>query len=201
MNNLTVKEALPVFYKDYNLPVDGGANDSSVKIELLKGIYIYIPNFEDRKKVVLKHDIHHLVTGYTGRLKGETEISSWELSSGCSNNWAAFSINTYSMMIGIIWNLPGLWKAWLRGKRTSNLYHERYTDEMLLNQKVSDLKKELGFQEEDPKKVYIFTAFLSFIWFLIFGTMFSLISLLLLPFVVLYSIIISIRNYDKNIKH
>ena len=58
------KEALPIFYTDYKLQSDGGVDDSAVKIELFKGVFLYIPNFETRKKVILKHDIHHLLTGY-----------------------------------------------------------------------------------------------------------------------------------------
>ena len=194
MNSLTVKQALPGFYKSYNLPPDGGVDDPSVKIELIKGVYMYIPNTNDRKKVVLKHDIHHLVTGYTGLMKGETEISAWELSTGCTNNWVAFTINTYGMMTGVLWNLPGLWRAWLRGKRTRNLYHEKYTDVFLLDQKVIDLKKELGLLEENGKKANTFVAFLSFICFLIFGTVFSIASVVLLPFAIIYSIVISLRR-------
>lgn len=108
MDHLTVKEALPIFYTDYELKPDGGVADNSVKVTLIKGFSIYIPNFEARKKVVLKHDIHHLVTGYTGVMKGETEISAWELSTGCYNNWVAFSINTYGMMMGVLFNLRGV---------------------------------------------------------------------------------------------
>jgi len=194
MDDITVKEALPAFYKNYNLPPDGGVDDSSVKIELMQGVYMYIPNPDDRKKVVLKHDIHHLVTGYTGILKGETEISAWELSTGCYSNWVAFTINTYGMMTGCPWNLSGLWKAWLRGKRTSNLYHKKYTDEQLLNKKVSDLKKELGLHEENKQKANTLIAFLSFVGFLIFGTVFSIASFVLIPFAIVYSIIIAIRK-------
>ena len=190
-NNITVKEALPVFYKDYHLAPDGGVNHSSVKIELMKGVCMYIPNVDARKKVVLKHDIHHLVTGYTGLLKGETEISAWELSTGCTSNWAAFTINTYGMMLGVPFNLPGLWRAWLRGKNTRNLYHEKYRDEQLLNEKVSDLKKELGLHEEHKQQANTLTAFVSFAGFLFFGTVFSIASFVLLPFAIGYSLIVS----------
>lgn len=194
MDNITVKEALPVFYKNYNLPPDGGTNDASVKIELLKGFYMYIPNPDARKKVVLKHDIHHLITGYTGLLKGETEISAWELSTGCTGNWVAFTINTYGMMMGVPFNLRGIWKAWLRGKRTRNLYHEKYDDKELLNQTVGELKKELGLMEESGQNQNTFTAFLSFVSFLVFGIVFSIASFILLPFAIVYSVIISFNK-------
>ena len=197
MDHLTVKEALPVFYADYKWELDGGVNDSAVKIELLKGVFIFIPNFEARKKVVLKHDIHHLVTGYTAMMKGESEISAWELSTGCRHNWVAFTINTYGMMSGLPFNLRGIWKAWLRGKRSKNLYYEKYNDEELKNQTVKDLRKELGLLEETKPKGSSFEAFLSFVGFLAFGIVFCTLSVVLIPLVFIYSLSISIRKLWK----
>jgi len=194
MDSLTVKEALPVFYQDYKLEPDGGIDDPTVKIKLLKGVYMYFPNFTARKKVILKHDIHHLVTGYTGVMKGETEISAWELSTGCTNNWAAFTINTYGMMSGILFNLRGLWKVWSRGKRTSNLYYGKYEDKELLNRSVEGLKQELGLLDESMQKRNSFLIFLSFAGFLIFGIVFCIASLVLLPFLIIYSLSMSIRK-------
>ena len=64
MNDKTIRELLPGFYKEYNLGMDGGQSSSSVRIELTKNLTLYIPNFTARRKAVLKHDIHHIVTGY-----------------------------------------------------------------------------------------------------------------------------------------
>ena len=188
----TLKEALPVFYKNYNLKSDGGINDSSVKLEILKNFSLYIPNFETRKKIVLIHDIHHVVTGYKAVMKGETEISAWELSTGCMSNWFAFLINTYGMMSGILLNPIGVWRAWMRGRRTKNLYHEKYKMEALLNQTVEELQKELALNNE--KKSSSILGFLSFGGFLLFGVLFSIISIVLMPFVIGYSIFISIKK-------
>ena len=191
---MTVRDALPDFYKRYDLPQDGGVNDPAVRLELLKGIYLYIPNPAARKKAVLKHDIHHLITGYSGTLKGETEISTWELSTGCGNNWLVFSINIYGMMTGAIWNLRGLWKAWLKGKRTKNLYHDRYRNEELRGRTIIDLKLECGFLDESVHEVNTAGAFLSFFAFLTFGTVYSMASMILLPPAVLYSMFVSIKR-------
>src|SRR5260221_1496557 len=78
MDNKTVAELLPGFYKEYNLGMEGGKTSSSVRIEMTKKLVLYFPNFTARKKAVLKHDIHHLVTDYPSTFKGETEISAWE---------------------------------------------------------------------------------------------------------------------------
>lgn len=194
MDHLTVKEALPVLYKNYQLEPDGGVNDPTVNIKLFKGVSIFIPNVEARKKVVLKHDIHHLVTGYTAVMKGEAEISAWELSTGCSQNLVAFTINTYGMMTGVLFNLKGIWNAWLRGRRTTNLYQDKYKDEELLNRTVGELKNELGLLKENKKEGNSFEALLSFAGFLTFGTVFSVASVVLIPFVLIYTLSISIQK-------
>ena len=187
MDHLTIKQALPLFYAKYGLQPDGGIGDPTVKIDLFKGFSLYFPNFKARKQAVLRHDIHHLVTEYTAEIKGETEISAWELSTGCSQNWAAFTINTYSFMSGILFNPARIWKAWLKGRTTDNLYYKKYTDEELLNRTVIDLKEELGFFIEDHVKEDSSGAFWSFLIFLLFGIVFSVVSVVIIPFVLIFS--------------
>ena len=101
MENLTPSQLLPDFYRQYNLPPDGGQNDSFVKVEITEKINVYIPNFDARRKAVLKHDVHHLVTGYPSILKGEAEISAWEIASGCTNYWAALLLDSQGLLIGL----------------------------------------------------------------------------------------------------
>src|SRR5262245_25078081 len=95
IDTLTIKEALVVFYEDYQIKADGGVRDPAVKVELFKGFSLYIPNVEARKKIIWKHDVHHVLTGYSAVMKGETEISAWEISSGCQRYWVPFMLNTY----------------------------------------------------------------------------------------------------------
>lgn len=192
MDDLTIQEALPVFYSQYNLDPNGGVNEDHVTVVLMKGLTLYIPNFETRKKIVVLHDIHHLVTGYSARMKGEMETSAWELSTGCFNNWFALVINTYTLMMGLALNLPGVWKAWRVGKRTTNLYHKNYSLSDLMSRKVADLKGELGFLDESGKSSFLY-CLTSFFLFVIIGALFSAVSVALIPFTLLYSIITSIR--------
>ena len=195
MDSLTVREALPSFYAQYHLEPNGGVDQDVVKVALVKGITLYLPNVAARKKVVLKHDIHHLITGYSALMKGEMEIGAWELSTG-NNNWVAFSLNTYSIMMGVFFNLPGIWKAWVLGRHTSNLYQEKYRVEDLLHRSVHDLKAELGLLNvADPK--FSVSAFFSFAGFLVLGAVFSLLSIVLVPFMLLYTVFISIRSLWK----
>jgi hypothetical protein len=108
MDDKTPAELLPAFYREYNLGMDGGATSSSVRIEITKNFALYIPNFTARRKAVLKHDIHHLVTGYPSTFTGETEISAWEIGSGCKKYWAAWVLDMSGMMMGIPFNFWGV---------------------------------------------------------------------------------------------
>ena len=75
MEHQTPRELLDQFYTDNNFGDDGGQASSSVKIEITPKFAFYFPNFDARRKAVLKHDIHHLLTGYETSLSGESEIS------------------------------------------------------------------------------------------------------------------------------
>ena len=107
MNDKTPREILNQFYIDNHLDLDGGNSLSYVKIELAPKFHFYLPNFDARRKAVIKHDIHHLLTDYKTTFKEESEISAWEIASGCKKYWAAFLIDTSGTMLGIPINLGG----------------------------------------------------------------------------------------------
>ena len=190
MNNQTPREILSKFYSDNNLDADGGQASSSVKIEMTSKFHFYFPNFDARRKAVILHDIHHLVTGYTTSLAGESEISAWEIGSGCKSYWAAFFIDTSGLMIGIPFNFFGVLKAFARGRKTKNLYHHTIPLEQAMDMKVSELKKVfyLDVYEIDTRPTLV--DFILFAAFAFYGAVYSILSLLLLPFIVFYSIYI-----------
>src|SRR5689334_23331167 len=112
----TPRKLLPAFYKQYNLGNDGGQSSSYVKIEFTNKIFLYFPNSDVRRKAVLKHDVHHIVTGYTSTFKGETEIGTWEIASGCRHYWIAFALDLHAMTAGALFNLPGIYRAFVKGR-------------------------------------------------------------------------------------
>src|SRR5258706_10445391 len=120
--NQTPRDLLPGFYRQYGLEDDGGHSSSHVKIEFTGKISLYFPNFNARRKAVFKHDVHHIATGYTSKFKGETEIGAWEIASGCRHYWVAFLLDLHAMVIGILFNPAGVYRAFLKGRRTHNLY-------------------------------------------------------------------------------
>jgi hypothetical protein len=189
----TPRELLNEFYLKNNLGQDGGNSEPYVRIELYKNISIYFPNFDARRKVVLKHDVHHLLTGYSTVLKGETEISAWELASGCSRYPAAFAINLHGMMMGVPFNLKGIFKAFVKGRRTKNLYADPFTNEEALDMPIADLRKYLLLDTYKDARSTLADWF-GFIGMLFLGALNSLLSLILLPVIGLYTLYVLITH-------
>lgn len=188
MSNKTIEELLPEFYEENNLGAEGGMNSSSVRIEMAKNLVLYFPNFSARRKAVLKHDIHHLITDYPSTFTGETEISAWEIASGCKKYWAAWVLDISGMMMGIFFNFWGVLKAFARGRRTKNLYFDIMPDEQAMKMKPHELKGIL-LLDKFPKNVKPSMVDLIFLLLVtLLGIFYTFLSLLLLPFVIVYTI-------------
>lgn len=190
MADQTPKEILSKFYSDNNLDSDGGQSSSSVKIELTPKFHFYFPNFDARRKAVILHDIHHLLTGYTTTLSGESEISAWEIGSGCKSYWAAFLIDTSGLMMGIPFNFMGVLKAFSRGRKTKNLYHNLFSIDEILDMKITELRKQLSLDKYPQDVKPSLTDFILFSIFALYGFIYSIISLIFLPIVILHTIYI-----------
>lgn len=187
MEHRTPNEILPEFYETYNLPPDGGQSESHVTVELTDKIHVYIPNFDARRKAVLRHDVHHIITGYPSIMKGEAEISAWEIASGCLNYWAAFLLDSQGLLIGVFLYPRVTFNAFKRGRRTRNLYQDKMSEEAFLNTSVRELKSHLGLDNATPAQTTIGDVLSYIFWILICGIT-GLISLLFLPFLILYNL-------------
>lgn len=188
MENQTPREILPLFYAEHNLGMDGGQSSPTVKMNLMKGVYFYIPNFDARRKAVLWHDIHHLVTGYSAAtFLGECEISAWEIGSGCKKYWAAFLIDSSGVMLGCFINPPRIIQAYARGRRTKNFYHDTYSKEEVLSTSIAEIKKWL-FLDKYPKETKpSFKDLVNLGLFLIFASLYSIFAIVIIPFLMFYN--------------
>lgn len=195
----TPRELLPGFYKQYDLDDDGGQRSSYVKVELTRKIFLYIPNFDARRKAVFKHDVHHIATGYTSTLKGETEISAWEIASGCRHYWVAWVLDMQAIMMGMLFNPLGVYKAFIKGRRTKNLYRDVFTDEQLIDKPLAEIKEFMLLNSYTPGKKGNIIDLFFFLLLLLFGAVYSILSLLLLPFVLLYTIYIMMSKKKRTI--
>ena len=190
----TPRELLPAFYEQYHLNSDGGQSSPYVKIEFANRFFLYFPNSDTRRKAVFKHDVHHIATGYTSTFKGETEIGAWEIGSGCKHYWIAFILDLHAMIIGVLFNPAGVYRAFIKGRQTKNLYTDVFTDKELMDMPLSAIKEKLLLNNYSKKKKGSFIDVLLFLLLVLFGVIYSVLSLVLLPFVLIYTIYIITKN-------
>lgn len=110
------------------------------------GIRFSVPNTPRHRWAIMRHDLHHVVTGYGTDLRGEGEISAWELRGGLRG------LGLYVGAIVVFGTLLGLGiapvrtiRAWHQNRGRSLLSTERDRDyDDLLRMTVGELRCCLG---------------------------------------------------------
>ena len=140
----TLLRARDDYFRANEFGADGGYDDAWVDFKL-GPIPMPIPNTPSRKRAVRFHDLHHALTGYATDVRGEFEISGWEIGSGCADHVAAWQLNLSGMVGGLLVIPRRTWRAFLRGRQSRNLYRATY-DDALLSRRVADVRRELGLE-------------------------------------------------------
>lgn len=138
----TLREALARYFEDNGFGADGGYNARWLKLKLGPIPYV-IPNTAGRVRAVRYHDLHHIATGYLTNWMGEFEIGAWEVGSGCRDFVAAWFLNLSAMASGMFLSPRRMLRAFVRGRRSRNLYGRTY-DDALLDTRVGEMRAELG---------------------------------------------------------
>jgi hypothetical protein len=142
--DLTLRDARARYFTLNNFGW-GGYDDKWVKVEY-GFLRFYFPNTSGRVKVVKYHDLHHILTEYSTSLSGETEIGAWEVATGCTRSLAAWLLNLSGFAAGLVINPKGVYKAFLRGRHSENLYHLPFNEE-LLSKRVGSLRRQLNLDK------------------------------------------------------
>jgi len=124
----------------------GGYEEGWVKMKA-GPMPIWFPNTVARVKAVKFHDLHHVLTEYPTTWKGEAEIGAWEVATGCAAHYQAWLLNLLAFAIGLAINPRGVYRAFMRGRHTRNLYRSTYSDE-LLARTVGEMRRELDLDRE-----------------------------------------------------
>jgi hypothetical protein len=138
----TLAHARDDYFRANGFGPNGGYDDDWVDFKL-GPIPMPFPNTPSRKRAVRFHDLHHALTGYATDVRGEFEISAWEVASGCADHVAAWQLNLGGIVGGLLVAPRRTWRAWVRGRQSRNLYRTDY-DEALLGRRVADVRRELG---------------------------------------------------------
>jgi hypothetical protein len=147
-DSLSLHDARRVYFDANGFGDDGGYASRWVKLKL-GPLPIWFPNTQGRVFAVRYHDLHHVATGYDTNLLGEGEIGAWEVASGCRNQFAAWWLNLIAMWLGCF-QAPGrIFRAFVRGRHTRNLYGAAF-DDALLASSVGALRARLGLAGAEP---------------------------------------------------
>jgi len=146
-DGLRVREARARYFRDNQFGEDGGYGKAWVEVAL-GPVPVFVPNTAARVRAVRLHDLHHVATDYGTDLTGEAEIAAWEIASGCAGFAAAWVLNLYALAIGLVVARERTWRAFVRGRRTGNLYHLGWR-EGLLDDSVGALRSKLGLESAD----------------------------------------------------
>jgi hypothetical protein len=117
---MTVSDELKNYWKENNLPVDGGASETFNKAQIGR-FYFRYPNLNGT--ALLLHDINHFLTGYPTTWKGEFQVSAWELSSGGRKGFPTTWIYPISLAIlGLLFYPLQTVSAYKNGKNQKNAF-------------------------------------------------------------------------------
>jgi len=146
-----IMDALADFYRVNDYGDDGGVSARWIKVTLKPlPLSLYFPNFDARRRALRLHDIHHLATEYQTDLAGEAEISAWEIGGSCTTYWAAWLLNSSAFCYGWACLPRRVFRAFVRGRRTRNLYHEEWCDGFL-EETVGHMRRHLELDRTAPR--------------------------------------------------
>jgi hypothetical protein len=143
-STLTLRDARALYFAANGLG-DGGYGDRWVRLQA-GPIPLYFPNTKQRVAAVRFHDLHHVLTGYETTWKGEAEIAAWEIASSCAHHLAAWLLNLGALGVGLVIAPGAVFRAFVRGRRTRNLYRAEF-GAPLLETEVGATRRALGLEE------------------------------------------------------
>jgi hypothetical protein len=147
----TLKQSLQVFYNDNNFGEEGGIKEDWVWLKF-RFFSLPMPNFEQRKVNVWKHDILHILLGYDTSWRGETSVAGWTLGSGgWGNIIIAWFLDISAFGIGLICFPKSTYKAFIRGRHSLNPHLLGIEKEKLFGSDIEKLKHDFEFDKHNFK--------------------------------------------------
>lgn len=123
---MQLQEELAAFYAKFGFGETVGARPLTVPV-YTGCLLVPLPNIEARHRYLKYHDLHHMVTRYSVGRIGEGEVSAWELGTGSllASPTLAF-MNLIALSTGLVLEPRRMWRAFVRGARSNNLYSTAY---------------------------------------------------------------------------
>lgn len=139
---MTLREARSRYFELNNFGADGGYGERWIKVKVWR-FPVWLPNTPGRRRAVRLHDLHHVLTEYPTTWRGEAEISAWEVAAGgLRRYYAGWLLDLMNVAQGLVINPRGVLCAFVRGRRSRNLYGETFGD-ALLARRVGEMRRAL----------------------------------------------------------
>lgn len=117
----TIGDALRQHYAASGLPADGGRFANAWTLTL-GPVCVRLRNFKWRQRALLRHDVHHLMTGYECTPMGEMEMAAWEFAAGPFPSVLSTAFCLPLVAIGALIAPRRCLAAFARGRRSRTLY-------------------------------------------------------------------------------
>jgi hypothetical protein len=144
----TISDARAQYFAHAGFDPDGGYAAKWIKLKVGPA-RVAFPNSTCRVRSVKLHDVHHILTEYDTSWTGEAEIAAWEVASGCRDHYVAWLLDLGAMLVGLLIGPERTFRAFVRGRRSRNLYNRDFEPE-LLQHTVGDLRRKLDIPEAAP---------------------------------------------------
>jgi hypothetical protein len=141
-----LRQARAAYFAASGFSPDGGYGDRWVKLRVGR-FFLPFPNTAARVRAVRLHDLHHVLAGYATTWAGEAEIGAWEIASDCGRHYPAWILNFGALTVGLALVPARLFRAFVRGRHSRNLYGGEFQEQML-ECTVGSLRQELAIPED-----------------------------------------------------
>jgi Coenzyme Q (ubiquinone) biosynthesis protein Coq4 len=142
----TVRRALDAYLAENGFTKEG--YDAAWTDASFFGIPFKVPNTARHRVALMLHDLHHVATGFGTDLRGEGEISWFELSGGGLRRIGLYvtSIIASGATVGAVLAPQRSWSALRTGRRSQSLFASKLTYEELLDLTVGELRAQMGVE-------------------------------------------------------
>jgi hypothetical protein len=144
---MTLRDARALYFELNRFGENGGYEERWIKVKVWR-IPIWLPNTQGRRRAVKLHDLHHVLTEYPTTWRGEAEISAWEVAGGLRRYYAGWLLDLLNVAQGLVVNPRGAFRAFVRGRRSRNLFGETF-DDALLSRRVGEMRRKLLLEDAD----------------------------------------------------
>jgi hypothetical protein len=112
------------------------------------GIPLRVPNPPRHRWAIMRHDLHHVATGYGTDLAGEAEISAWEARAGLAPLGLYTGAIVASLaLLGLLVAPRRTLRAWRASRRRSLFVQTELDYDELLSMSLEDLRRSLALPE------------------------------------------------------